>query len=170
MKSKYLLQKLEDPTVAIFSRVLVYAPVDYIFIGVDKAMEAAKAPARATVSSITSILFFISIPQALVLMKVFQTIDYYIYIDCDYPTNFSKFLEMMNNNLLDMLPNIFQAFSDEEGKPVYNRFDKFGLNIHFLKNSGVQLSILLLLGILKLLFFGLHKSLPKVKFIGSRIS
>jgi hypothetical protein len=169
MKSKYLLQKSGDPTVAINSRIFAFAPIDYIYTNMDKAMESAKAPARAAVTSITTILFIISIPQALVLMKVFQTIDYYIYIDCDYPTNFSKFLEMISKNILDMLPNIFEVFSDDEGKPVYNRFSKFGLNIHFMKNSGVQLSILLLIGVSKLLFLGLHKALPKVKWIESTL-
>ena len=70
---------------------------------------------------------------------------------------------------LDMLPNIFEVFSDQEGKPVYNRFNQFGLNIHFLKNSGVQLSILLLIGTLKLLFFGLHKAFRKVALIESKL-
>ena len=169
MKSKYLLQKAGDPTVALYSRIVTFSPIDYILTGMDKAMEAAQAPARAAVTSITTLLFIISIPQALVLMKVFQTIDYYIYIDCDYPTNFSKFLEMINKNIMDMLPNIFDAFSDDEGKPVYNRFDKFGLNIHFLKNSGVQLSILMLIGILKLVFFGLHRGFPKVNLLESKL-
>ena len=168
LPGKYKIQKKDDPSVALYIRVITVSPIDYILTDADKTMEGAQKSVSTAVTIVTTLLLVLSIPQALVLMKVFQTIDYYIYIDCDYPTNFSKFLEMISKNPLEMLPNIFKFLSDNEGKPVYNRFEMFGLQIHFLLNVGVQISLIILLALIKLALYCLHKLFPKVKFIKSK--
>ena len=168
-RRKFMLQKANDPSVAIDVRILTTADINFIFTDMDIAMENAKTAAHTAVTAITALLFILSIPQALVLMKVFQTIDYYIYIDCEYPTNFSKFLEMINKNLVDMLPNIFKFMIDDEGKPLYSRFELFGLQVHFLANVGVQISLILLTAILKLIMKASTKAFPRVELIKSRL-
>ena len=45
-------------------------------------------------------------------MKVMETIDYYIYINCKYPTNFANFLKMISNSAFDYVPNFFNSLTD----------------------------------------------------------
>lgn len=170
LPAKYKIQKVGDPSVAIYVRAIEISPINYIITDMEKAMEQAQKPVSTAVTTITTLLLIISIPQAFVLMKVFQTIDYYIYIDCIYPTNFSAFLQMISKDLLGMIPNIFTFMADDEGKPVYNRFEQFGLNIHFLLNVGVHLSLLMALGILKMITLGIVKIFPRVKLLKSKLS
>jgi hypothetical protein len=144
------LQKLGDDSVSLLGRTLHVAPVDMLVTGLDPVLEAAKAPVGAAVTSLTTLMMVASVPQAFVLMKVFQTVDFYIFIDCDYPPNFSLFLELISKNVLDLLPNPLEQLADDSGKPVQPRFEKFGMKIHVFSNIGVQLSLLLGFCFLKL--------------------
>ena len=129
----------------------------------DKGLESSKGAVSSTVASVSLVLFLISIPQAFILMKLFQTIDFYIYIDCDFPSNFSKFLEILSQGIMDMMPNFFSAWADEDGLAVYPRFEQFGLNVHVFANLGRHFSLMIILGGIKLLLVGLKFAFRKSK-------
>ena len=57
----------------------------------------------------------VSLPQAFLLMKLLQALDFYIYIECEYPSNFAKFLDMITGTALEYIPNFFQFLIDDEG-------------------------------------------------------
>ena len=146
-------------------RLLLHSPLNLILTNLDSSLASASSTVSGSVTVLTSLLFMVSIPQAFILMKVFQTIDFYIYIDCEYPTNFSRMLEIFSQNLLDFVPNLLEPLADEEGVPVYPRFEKFGLSIHVFKNLGRHFTFFSAVGLFKLLVMGLHRLLPKVKML-----
>ena len=102
-------------------------------------------------------------------MKVFQTIDFYVYIDCDYPSNFSKFLEIISKNIMDYVPNFLGALADDDGAPIYPRFAMFGENVHVFENLGPLFTLVCgLLGI-KLLLKGLSMAFKSNKRLKSKL-
>lgn len=60
-------------------------------------------------------------------MHMLVTLDYYIYIDCKYPSNFAKFLEMITNTAFEYMPNFFVPVIDEDGMPLFERFAEYGM-------------------------------------------
>ena len=78
-----------------------------------------------------------------------ETIDYYIYINCKYPTNFANFLKMISNSAFDYVPNFFDSLTDEEGQPVYDRFEEAGVKVHIFANLGKVFTIVCLLLLVK---------------------
>ena len=104
------------------SRYTAY-PDDYLIVedvtvvksAVDTMMDSAAAPATAAVSMVQGLIMIVSVPQAFLLMKILQTLDYYVYIECKYPSNFAKFLDMITGTALEYIPNFFQFLVDDQG-------------------------------------------------------
>lgn len=148
-----------------------YLDTDYItqgkitmlVTGLDKGLESSKGAVSSAVSSASIVIFLVSVPQAFVLMKLFQTIDFYIYINCEYPSNFSKFLEILSQGIMDQMPNFFESWADEDGTDLYPRFEQFGLNIHVFSNLGRHFSLMTILGGIKLILW-----LLKIAFRNSK--
>lgn len=161
-------EALTDPTDphATFSKRLITVPNIMIYTSkAEQVMEASAGAMQSTLAVFSFSAFLVSIPQAFVLMKLFQTVDFYVFIDCIYPSNFSKFIDIISKNVLDLIPNIFEALTDEEGLPVYERFREFGYKIHLFHNLGSMLTFLLIVLTVKFLLFLLAwKFGKKVKF------
>ena len=151
-------------------RVLVADKVNVVVTQFDGALNSAASGVKSTVTTATSAMFLISLPQAFILMKVFQTVDFYIFIDCEYPPNFSKFLELISKNVMDFVPNVFEDLADDDGTELYPRFTDFGQQVHIFKNLGSLFTLCLCVLGLKLIFFSAHKVFPKVKLLRSKPS
>lgn len=149
------LQKLGDKNTIFREKTLVISPVNLVITALDGALDAASAPVSTAMTTMTTFIFLISIPQAFILMKVFQTIDFYVYVDCDYPSNFSKFLEIISKNIMDYVPNFLKELADEEGSPIYPRFSQFGQNVHVFYNLGPLFTLVCCLLGIKLILKGL---------------
>ena len=144
--------------------LLLLESVNLIVTGLDRAMEAIAAPMSSTVAGISTLIMLVSIPQAMILMKVFQLLDYYIYIECDYPSNFSKFLEIISQTVMDYVPNLLRHFADEDGVPVYTRFDHFGLHVHIFMNIGRHLTVAIAIIVSKLMTWICRRLTRKTRF------
>ena len=149
------IQKLNDKNSIYTGKTITISPVNVIITAMDGALAAASAPVSTAMTTMTTFIFLISIPQAFILMKVFQTIDFYVYVDCDYPSNFSKFLEIISKNIMDYVPNFLQELADEEGTPIYPRFSQFGQNVHVFQNLGPLFTVVCGLVAIKIILFGL---------------
>ena len=104
--------------------MLTVYPDDYLIVedvtvvksAVDTMMDSAAAPATAAMTVVQAFLMTVSIPQAFLLLKILQTMDFYIYINCLYPSNFAKFLDMITNSVFDYIPNFFKFLIDAKDK------------------------------------------------------
>ena len=155
------LQDPVSPYTAYPEDYLIVEDVTVVKSALDTMMDSASAPATAAVSTVQGIIMIVSIPQAFVLMKVLQTLDFYVYIECKYPSNFAKFLDMITSSVVDYLPNFFTFLIDGEGDPLYDRFREYGLNIHIFANLGQIFSIVCILMILKLMLFTIGRIFKK---------
>ena len=122
LPSKRYLRDPESPYTAYPDDYLIVEDVTVVKSAVDTMMDSAAAPATATVSTLQGMIMIVSIPQAFMLMKILQTLDYYVYIECKYPSNFAKFLDMITSSAIDYLPNFFAFLIDDEGDPLFDRF------------------------------------------------
>lgn len=99
----------------------------------------------------------VSLPQAFLLMKLLQALDFYIYIDCKYPSNFAKFLDMITNSVFDYMPNFFGPLIDDQGSPLYERFAEYGMQVHMFANLGQIFSVVILVSAIKLVLYLISK-------------
>ena len=159
-KAKFI-QAVENRSVAFFEDHLLVENVTVIRSAFDAAMESAATATAATIGAVQTGFMLISLPQAFILMKILQTLDYYVYLDCKHPSNFAQFLQMMTNNLLNYLPNAFEWLEDDEGEPIYERFAASGVQVHIFANLGQLFTLLLIILGIKLVLFLLGKLLGK---------
>ena len=140
-----------SPYTAYPDDYLIVEDVTVVKSAVDTMMDSAAAPATATMSMIQGMIMLVSIPQAFVLMKVLQTLDFYVYIECKYPSNFAKFLDMITNSVFDYIPNFFAFLIDDDGEPPFDRFVAYGINVHLFANLGQMFSLVCMIMAVKLL-------------------
>jgi hypothetical protein len=163
---------LQDPTninTVFPGNYLLIDQLNLVITGFDSAIAAATTSVQTTVTTVTTVMFVVSIPQAFILLKVFQTVDFYIFIDCEFPANFSKFLEIISKNIMDYIPNLLENFADDDGNPLYPRFTDFGESVHIFKNLGQYFTLIIFTALLKVLILLVAKILPKSRFIRSKL-
>jgi hypothetical protein len=131
--------------------------------GFDESLEASAESGKKGVQFIQTILMIVALPQAFILIKVLQTLDFYIYINVKHPSNFSTFLDMITSSPIDFLPNIFEGLTDDDGEPVYDRFQRFGYKVHIFANLGQMFTIMTILLGFKMIFRLLAKLIPWFK-------
>ena len=56
----------------------------------------------------TVVLVVVSFPIALTLIKLFQMIDFLLFINVDLPINAQAFLAIFDQNVLKLIPNPFE--------------------------------------------------------------
>ena len=115
----------------------------------DKVVDNSKLVAQQSMTAVQFGLMTVSASQAFVLMKIMQTLDFYVYIDCLYPENFSMFLDWITNSVFHIMPNFFIGAVDQEGEPIYEKFADNGLDVHIFSNLGRFLTSVLILVSLK---------------------
>lgn len=62
---------------------------------------------------VTMSLMVVSFPLALTLIKLFQMIDFLLYINVDLPINAQAFLSLFDQNVLTMIPNPLEVNEDK---------------------------------------------------------
>ena len=148
---------------------LILEDISVIKSKFDGVLESAATAAQVTMISVQGLMLLFAAPQAFILLKVLQTLDYYVFIQCDFPSNFAAFLKLVTVTGLDLLPNMFEGLVDDEGTPMYPRFQDFGLQIHFFSNLGVFFTSFVLMFAFKILAYVIAKVPGKVGTWGSKL-
>jgi hypothetical protein len=142
---------------SLMNKYLISCNINLIVTKMDSVLQGSAGAVSATVTSLTTLLMILSVPQAFILMKVFQTIDFYVYIDSQHPSNFATFLEIISKNIMDYIPNVFEFAADNEGQPIYDKFEEYGMEVHVFKNLGRHFLVVLILCFFKLVALCLSK-------------
>jgi hypothetical protein len=145
------------------SNYVLIEDISKTITGFDESLEASAEKGKAGVQFVQTLLMIVALPQAFILIKVLQTLDFYIYINVKHPSNFSTFLDMITSSPIDFIPNIFEALTDDDGEPVYDRFQKFGYKVHIFSNLGQMFTIMTVLLGIKMFFRLLAKVIPWFK-------
>ena len=69
------------------------------------AAEAAARSASYISVGMTAVLMIVSFNAALILIKLFQMLDFFVYINIDLPLNVQNFISFFDQNVFDMIPN-----------------------------------------------------------------
>ena len=124
LKDKVQIVTKEDPNIVYPEDYLIVEDVTVVKSALDTMLASMTEPSKVVVASVQAAIMAISMPQAVVLMKVFQSIGYYIYLDCLHPQNFARLLEMISESPFDLMPNIFKNMFIDDG---YVDQERFGL-------------------------------------------
>ena len=93
-----------------------------------------------------------SITFAMVLIKIYQLMDFMLLYNVDYPSNFDRFIEMFKNVFpLNLIPDVFESLYDDTCSELGVKFVQQDMGCQFLSNSGTSLSIFLCFILIKLI-------------------
>lgn len=123
---------------------------------------------------LTLILAFFSLNTAIILIKIFQMIDFFTLINVNPPQNVKNFMSYFQSNVLDFVPNIFKIQEQESQCDmsiflIQNGVSCNGLNNigHLIVEIGFFFALILLIKIVDLLLKILIK---KEKIIPSKLA
>ena len=94
----------------------------------------------------------VSFNSALVLIKIFQMLDFFIFLNLDLPLNVQKFMEFFNLELFDIVPNPFEDDSIEDDCNLHHKLRENDLKCMGLNNMGQLILQIGLIAVLKLFF------------------
>lgn len=117
---------------------------------------------KSTFQAMSLLLVQINPSNAFTLFKLFQMVDYLLYLDYPLPANLQNFLELLNINFFDYFPNIFRV-SEKEGECYYPpKIEKVGNSCHLFNDIGSKLFIFLFLIPLKIIVEIIQKLLTYI--------
>jgi len=167
MKEKFLLRGKTNKDAVFTKQFILYPDLNFVTSEFDNQVSSIKGGMTAGVGMASTLVTVVSLPQALILFKVFQTLDIYIFVDVEYPKNFEAFFTIISRTIIDFIPGIYDFLTDEEGTALPKRFSHFGYKVHILKNLGPVLSIFTVIFMVQIITFFLKRF--KIRFIGKYI-
>ena len=167
MKERYLLRGKTNKDAVFNKQYILFSELNYVTSDFDNQVSSIKGGMTAGVGMASSLVTVVSLPQALILFKVFQTLDIYIFVDVEYPKNFEAFFTIISKTIIDFIPGIYDFLADEEGTELPKRFSHFGYQVHILKNLGPVLSIFTVIFAVQMVTLFLKRF--NIRFIGKYI-
>ena len=101
--------------------------------------------------------------QAFLIIKIMQTLDFYVYLDVLTPSNFVLFLQMITQNVLTIIPNFFAVLADNDINEERDQFSNYGVNVNFFNNLGQWMSLVLLFACGKALLWAINFIVKKFR-------
>lgn len=145
------VQDSSDPGATYYEHFVAIDGVSLVSTKFDKQMKAAQEPAQVVMGAATSVLIIASAPQAFVVMKILQSLDFYVYLDCMLPTNFVAFLRTMTSTFFDMLPSLAGLLTTKDMECEKARFAEYDQGVSMFGNLDTFLTGLLIIAGLKLI-------------------
>ena len=103
-KNMTAIHSKENPT-TFFVDYPVKTEISF-FKTASAAAAAAAAESASYVSvGMTAVLMLVSFNAALILIKLFQMLEFFVYINVDLPLNVQNFIAYFDQNIFDMIPN-----------------------------------------------------------------
>lgn len=130
------LVTLDLPPIYYYKDYLIHRDINVIKTTIDDILKKGEVPTVVLMSSVQTGIMLFSIPQAFILMKILQTLDFYIYIDCKHPPNFTAFLRLITSTPINFIPNLFEPLVDMHKPARQVRFSEYGLEVSIFANLG----------------------------------
>ena len=130
----------------------------------DEILASMKGGVGATVAATTSIFLLASSTQGFFIIKIMQTVEIYVYINVFVPANFVLFMQMMTQNALTLVPNIFESLITADVNEERDQFNYYGVTVHMLHNIGQFFTFLLFCCFLRFLVSFLLFFLSLIKY------
>lgn len=107
------------------------------------AAEDMKTANKILVSILAGVSLIFSFTSAVALIKLFQIIEYYQYLNVIKPKVFIFVMEILSNNLLKNIPNYFLFLTDDNCRPLNQVFSDQKMECQFFQNTGPIFLILI---------------------------
>ena len=123
------------------------------------AATAGKASEGASYISLTltALLLMVSFNAALILIKLFQMLEFFIYINIELPLNVQTFISYFDMNIFDMVPNLLETDESGIGCKLHPLLERNGMKCLSYNNIGGFLLQILMVLILKILVYFLTR-------------
>ena len=79
--------------------------IEYLYTANEGAIKSAGAATSGATTAVVAVMTVVSASSAVVLIKIFQMIDYMVFYNVEHPKNLISFMEVLSSPLLDMIPN-----------------------------------------------------------------
>lgn len=143
------LQATGSPNNISSEPLLTQGNINMIYTMTDKIFNENKASIGSIITILLVGVMYFSIPHCFILMKLFRTMYFYVFIECNFPSNFSSFLYVISQNIILTLPHCCNFLVDNTSRPLYPRFSNFGFESSIFANLGKIISAFVVLLILK---------------------
>lgn len=121
----------------IFSSYPIKLIINYYENAAVKATVKAVGSGISLLSKIlTMIISFLSLNTAIILIKIFQMIDFFLLINVNPPTNVKEFINYFQSNVLDFMPNVFYVETSQSRCNLDMFLSSNGMSCNALNNIG----------------------------------
>ena len=150
-------------TPTYFTSYPIKIPISYFSTSLDILISEKGQTSSTVISAFTIILLLGSTHAALILVKLFQLLDYFGYLNIELPKNLKIFLSLFESNLFSFVPNIFHSDESQMGCELHEKLHSLDSHCLLLNNVGEYvMQIMVFIGlkiILVFLYFGSKPSL-----------
>lgn len=171
-ENSLIIIKMKDQTIFESSEVagsilkinsVTVRNVNYLKSDQNASVQAVGAATSQATGIITILLFIISAPMAVALVKLFQLVDFLVYINVKIPTNARNFMELFQTNVFNFLPNFISINEEQLECEPHQKFVEEELTCTILNNAGSQIFQLSVVLIFKVVLYFLCKMFDKTK-------
>lgn len=132
-----------------------------------RKIDMANKVASSAMKTVTLSTMLISLPVAIMLIKIFQLVDFLVYFSVIIPDNFKVFLDIMSNEFFKSIPNPFKAFVDDDCGEIRPKFEENGMSCQFISNVGSAVFLAFLMMLVKFFLMVMDKAMnPKNRLKG----
>lgn len=118
-----------------------------------KQAEQAAAAASLSMNVAMGVGVAVSFNYAMVMMKIYQMMDFNLLFNVNYPSNFEYFIDIFKTvDPLSMLPDIFTSIYDDNCPEMGEKFISHEMSCQFLSNCSTTVFIFLAAIAFKLIF------------------
>lgn len=129
----------------------------------EAALSGAASGAGGTFKILSIIYFILNTSKGLILMKLFQMVDFFMFYNIDIPRNANIFFKYLGQSPISNIPNFLDFLSDDRCKPVKSRLADEGFSCQIFKNYGNYIFVTFILIVFKLIISGLYHILDFFK-------
>ena len=110
--------------------------ISYYFTALDEAVKATGEKAAIGTSIFTIVMLLVSLNMALILIKLFQMLDFFIYLNVDVPGNVKTFISFFDQNIFAFIPNIFEVDASDVDCGMHTKLRELDVSCLSLNNIG----------------------------------
>lgn len=132
-------------------------------------LDIANKVTGSAMKTVTLSTMLISLPVAIMLIKIFQLVDFLVYFSVLIPENFKQFLEIMSNEFFKTIPNPFVALVDDDCGEIRPKFAENGMSCQFISNVGSAVFLALLLLVAKFFLAVMDKVMNRKDRLSGKI-
>ena len=125
----------------------------------EASMRKAAQVASYAIVSVTIVIFSMNPSSGFSLVRIFQNLDLYGYVNCKTTMHLSVVLDNLTGDPLDLIDNPLTPLVLEAGGPLPYKFEKYGLQTHIVNNFGMKILLACVLIILRCVIASLLKVL-----------